>query len=269
MTSIWFKNTVLALGLIGGLAACDSVSTASDTPQATAQNADQVTANEITFKATDGGDVVADLYLSTAGKDAPLIMLFHQAGANGRSEYENITPKLVAQGFNILQVDQRSGGGYYGHSNRTVKARGKSATFCPAYADLEGALAFAKSQGFAGKKYVWGSSYSAALVLKLGGEHGSDLAGVLSFSPGIGPAMGACHANQYISALNTQALILRPRHEMNAAGKEQQELAKKNNVKFFISEDGVHGSSTLDASRAKGGVEESWAQVWSFLDVTP
>jgi hypothetical protein len=52
---------------------------------------------------------------------------------------------------------------------------------------------------------------------------------------------------------------------MDASGEEQRTMAQAQGLIFFVSENGLHGSSTLDASRAKGGVEASWEQVWAFL----
>ena len=101
---------------------------------------------EITFKAADGEIVYADYFAANKSENMPLIIVFHQAGSNGRGEYQYITPKLVANGYAVLQVDQRSGGGHFGSLNRTVNARGGKTAYCQAYPDMEAALAYAKSQ---------------------------------------------------------------------------------------------------------------------------
>jgi pimeloyl-ACP methyl ester carboxylesterase len=49
---------------------------------------------------------------------------------------------------------------------------------------MEEALAWARSSGNNGKVLLWGSSYSAALVLVLAAEHHDEVGGVLGFSPG-------------------------------------------------------------------------------------
>ena len=89
-----------------------------------------VQAEEVTFKTTDGGTVYADEFTADAGKSAPLIMLFHQAGANGRAEYQNTAPRFRDAGFSVLLVDLRSGGDRFGGNNRTVDARGDSTGYC-------------------------------------------------------------------------------------------------------------------------------------------
>ncbi len=233
---------------------------------------------EVNFTASDGGTIYADLLfsepvpgqVSEQNESQPFIVLFHQAGSNGRGEYASIIPKLRAKGYNLLVVDQRSGGGYFGHENRTVKARGGKTKYCAAYPDMEAALSYAQTKSGGGKVFAWGSSYSAALVLKLASVHGDGLAGVLSFSPATGRAMGACNANNFIADVTIPALGLRPESEMgndiNKGGQKQRELYTEQGLDYYVAKDGVHGSSMLDPSRAKGDVEPTWATVWAFLD---
>lgn len=233
---------------------------AEPTIMATAQPAD------VTFTATDGGTVYADLHISSHNEAQPFIVLFHQAGSNGRGEYASIIPKLTAKGYSLLVVDQRSGGGYYGSENRTVKARGGKTTYCEAYPDMEAALSYAKTKSGNSKIFAWGSSYSAALVLKLASQHGDDLAGVLSFSPATGGAMGVCNANNFIAGVNIPALGIRPDSEMGKGGQAQRALYTAKGLDYYVSKDGVHGSSMLDPSRAKGDVEPTWAAVFAFVN---
>jgi len=54
----------------------------------------------VTFPASDGLVVTADLYMAYA-PTAPMILLFHQAGYS-RGEYLEIAPRLNALGFNAL-----------------------------------------------------------------------------------------------------------------------------------------------------------------------
>lgn len=223
--------------------------------------------SEVTFNAADGGVIYADLLVSDAGKSAPLILFFHQASANGRAEYSAIVPELATLGYNLLIVDQRSGGSHFGGTNRTVDARGGKTPYCPAYVDLEAALSFVIAEGFDGPRFAWGSSYSAALVLKLAGEHGDDLTGVLAFSPASGSGMGACAANQFVSDVKIPAIGFRPQSEMSDSGKAQQDLFIEHGLEFYVAADGVHGSSMLDPSRANGDTGPTWDAVWEFLDL--
>ncbi len=224
-----------------------------------------VEAKEINFKAADGVKVYADLYLAPAGKEAPLVILFHQAGSSARGEYGPIIPRLSAMGLNVLAVDQRAGGKYFGSSNRTVEANGgRSTKYCAAYPDMEAALAYAIKGGFSGPRFVWGSSYSAALVLKLGGEHKDDITAVLSFSPGSGIAMGPCNANNYLDTVAVPVLALSPRNEMKSR-KEQFARLNARGMTTFVAEKGLHGSSMLVEERTKSDTSATWDTVIGFL----
>ncbi|MEI9987172.1 MAG: alpha/beta hydrolase [Aliidongia sp.] len=136
----------------------------------------------VSFPASDGGTVHGDLYRSATPAKA-VILLFHQAGSN-RGEYEPIAPRLTALGYDALAVDQRAGGTLWGHGNQTVTERGGPVDNIKALPDLEGALAYATKTWPGRPVIAWGSSYSASLVFFLAARHPSEIAAVLSFSPG-------------------------------------------------------------------------------------
>ena len=264
------------LGLLYGILAIGLAVSNAQTVQSTeaAQNNAETIAmpvtqsSEVTFTAVDGETVYADLHLSNQNENQPFIILFHQAGANGRAEYANIIPKLTTKGYSLLVVDQRSGGERFGGENRTVKARGEKTDYCAAYPDMEAALTYAKIKSN-GSIFAWGSSYSAAMVLKLASEHADDLAGVLSFSPASGSSMGACSAKLFTAAVSIPTIAFRPDEEIAFVGAEEQALFEQSGHTYYVAKDGVHGSSMLDPSRtkgrAKGDVEPTWEVVWAFL----
>jgi len=139
---------------------------------------------KIEFPSSDGIQITADVY-APLDEFAPFIILFHQAGWS-RGEYMEIAPKLVAMGFNCMAVDLRSGGSINGTENEThkrAKVLGMPTKYINAYQDIEAAVAYARGRLAKGKLIIWGSSYSAALVLEYAGQH-QDVEGVLSFSPG-------------------------------------------------------------------------------------
>lgn len=228
----------------------------------------EVAPQEVTFKSKDGLKLFADIYESPKGKNAPFIMLFHQGGGDVRGEYSTIVPKLLESGYNVFATDTRQGGDRFG-TNRTMSGVKKEFTYCDAYQDLESALEYAKEQGFTGKKIVWGSSFSATLVLKLGENYPEDLAGVLAFSPASGPPMGECQPVEYAENLKLPTLILRPRTEMQSERSQNQFAEfKRQGHQTYIAENGVHGSSMLVESRIKGSAEEHWNIVLKFIKKT-
>lgn len=195
------------------------------------------------------------------------LVLFHQGGSNARGEYTPIIPKLLNMGFNILTVDQRSGGQRYGSYNKTVAdIHMNRFHYCDAYPDLVRALQYADAKT-SGKIIVWGSSYSAMLVLQLAQEHSDKIAGVLSFSPASGPPMNDCQPEPYLESLQIPILILKPASEMESdRSKNQQAIAAKAGHPFYIAKNGVHGSSMLVEERTGHPVIDTWNVVTSFLE---
>ncbi len=139
----------------------------------------------IRFPSEDGLEITADLYRAQESK-GPFIILYHRAGWS-RGEYREIAPRLVELGYNCLAVDQRSGYAINGVVNETAMraARaGKPMDFLAAYQDMEAALEYARKKLGAKEIVLWGSSYSASLVLLLAAHHPDEVRAVLAFSPG-------------------------------------------------------------------------------------
>ncbi len=139
----------------------------------------------ITFPSGDGILITADTYILHK-KEAPLIILFHQAGWS-RGEYIEIAPRLNEKGFNCMAVDLRSGKAVNNIVNETAtraKKEGRSVTYADALPDMEAALLYARQHYGRGKIIAWGSSYSASLVLKLAGDRPEWVDGALAFAPG-------------------------------------------------------------------------------------
>ncbi|MCO6500831.1 MAG: alpha/beta hydrolase [Vicingus serpentipes] len=140
---------------------------------------------KITFNATDGLEVTADLYI-THPNSSPLIILFHQAGWS-RGEYLEIAPKLNELGYNCIAVDQRSGGeinGVLNETNQRALEQEKGTSYVDALVDMISAIDYVKSNYKDAQKIIlWGSSYSSSLALKIAGER-TDIDAVISFAPG-------------------------------------------------------------------------------------
>lgn len=220
---------------------------------------------EISFLTPDSITIIGDFH--HVDKEANTILLFHQAGGDARGEYETIIPKLVEAGFNVAAIDQRVGGDRFGGTNRTMaNIDPNNYAYCDAYPDLNSALDYVIDAGYTGNKIIWGSSYSAALVVQLGNNRPDDIAGVLAFSPASGPAMGGCDPNQYFETISIPLMVLRPDREMeNESVKKQFELAQQLEHKTHISENGVHGSSMLVSERTEADMTKTWIAVMEFL----
>ena len=228
------------------------------------------TFEEISFFTPDSILIFGDLY--TIDKNESTILLFHQGGSNSRAEYESIIPRLTERGFNVLAIDQRVGGQYYGKYNRTLAnipthIYGDGYGYCDAYNNLESALDYVIDSGFSGNKILWGSSYSASLAIQLASNRQNDINGVLAFSPASGAPLKDCLPGQYFESINIPMLILKPPHEMQSEqSKLQIELAEKFNHQTFVPEHGIHGSSMLVKERVGNDVEKTWDVVFGFID---
>lgn len=214
---------------------------------------------QVVLKAADGVEVFGTY--SQPEKPRGIILLFHQA-ESGQGEYLTIVPRLAAQGFATLTIDQRSGGDMFG-GNWTVKKLGKSAGYLDARQDLEAALAWAEAKKL--PVILWGSSYSASLAFLIAADH-PEVKALLAFSPGEyfdgKPAVAPAAAKLTMPVFVTSD----PVPDEIAAGKALIDAVPSANKRQFVPVNGgVHGSSTLIVAR-NSGAEDVWSAVLAFLD---
>lgn len=221
----------------------------------------------ITFKAKDDLEVTADLYLTDDAK-APMIVLFHQAGWS-RGEYKEIAPKLNKLGFNCLAVDQRSGGEINDVSNETFKkaeGKGLSTNYVDAIPDMNAAIDYVKANyKEASKTLIWGSSYSAGLVLKIAAER-KDIDGVLSFSPGEYYSKQGKPKDWIKSTaknITVPTFITSAKLEKKSWWDIAAEIPEENRAYFLPTKLGKHGSRALWEKFSDSA--EYWKAVEEFL----
>lgn len=135
----------------------------------------------IQLAAADGKTVYGDFYSSGKTQSKTVLLMFHQAGSNA-AEYATIAPQMAKAGYDCLAIDQRSGGRRFGRENRTADGASPTNDYMAAYADLQGAVAWAQHLHYQ-NIVPWGSSYSASLTLKLLSENPNLPCGLV-FSPG-------------------------------------------------------------------------------------
>ena len=221
-----------------------------------------------TVRAADGQVVHVDLHLVDADRRRPLLILFHQARSNARGEYANVVPRLMEAGYNVLAVDQRSGGSHLGDENRTVAELppgAKELPYCDAYPDLVAALRYAEAAGLRGPRVALGSSYSAGLVLRLAVEEKDALAAVVACSPASGPPMAVCDPAPWIPQVTLPALVLRPGSEMQRESvRDHLAACRAAGLQTYVAEEGVHGASMLDPDRA-ADAGATWQVLLDFL----
>ena len=197
---------------------------------------------------SDSVQIYGETYFGSLDARAPLILLFHQGGSNGRGEYAPLSRWLNDAGFRAIAWDQRSGGEIHGETNRTVAGlpRELDPGYCDAYPDLQAALDYTVAAGSGKKVFVWGSSYSASLIFRLAAENPERVAGVVAFSPASGGPMVECRARQWVDRVDAPVFVLRPAPEMaRDSSIEQRDILTSAGADFLVVENGVHGSSML------------------------
>ena len=221
-------------------------------------------AEPVTLTAADGVKVFGTVWRAARSRP-PVIVAFHQAGSS-IAEYEPLAPRLVAAGFTVLAIDQRSGDGAFGGSNRTAAALGREARYDEALPDLEAALAWGRAEAKGAPVVVWGSSYSAALVFLLVAAHPGEATALVAFSPGeylgrqgaVREAAARVRVPVYIDQASSGDEIAASAAILKAVpGADKQQLVSKAKA--------AHGSSTLRADTNPAGSEAHWQSVLKFL----
>ncbi len=202
----------------------------------------------ITFPSEDGLLITANVYAPHTNRQAPVIVLFHQAGSS-RGEYSEIAPRLNAMGFNAMAVDQRSGDISRGIENETAQRardKGLDTHYNHALPDMIAALKYARQHLTKGKVIAWGSSYSAALVLKLAGEQPKLSDATIAFSPGeYFPVSGKTWIEDAARKITTPVFITSAKHEADEWSSIFTAIPAKDKTGFIPEGDGKHGSRAL------------------------
>jgi pimeloyl-ACP methyl ester carboxylesterase len=215
---------------------------------------------QVSFNAKDGLEITADLYKTN---DAyPYMLLFHQAGFS-RGEYKNTAQIFNNFGYNCLAIDQRSGdiaNGIINETAKRAKAKELSTPYIEAYQDMEAALDYAYKKS--GKPIVVvGSSYSAALVLRLASENIQKISKVLAYSPGEyiqGHSVAA-----WSNLLETPVFVTSSKAEAESVADLVKGSSNEKLVHFTPKGEGVHGSRVLWKSTANN--QEYWVATRIFL----
>jgi len=224
----------------------------------------------ISFKSTDGLLITADSYTPHNSSTTPLIVLFHQAGSS-RGEYNEIAPRLNKLGFNCIAVDLRSGEYSRGKDNETaIRAAnaGLPTSYADALPDIIAALNYADTHYSNSKIIAWGSSYSAALALKVAGDQPELVDAVISFSPGeYFSHVGKSKTWIRDSAKNIKAatFITSSKNEAGSWAAIYDVINTSSKQSFIPKTAGKHGSKALWKKYADS--QDYWDAVTEFLNI--
>lgn len=222
----------------------------------------------VTTLAPDGVTLYGETYFGDLESTAPLVVLFHQAGSNGRGEYGELAGWLNGAGYRAVAWDLRSGGDLFGSENRTASGAGAAADvgYCEVYPDLQAALDWVVKEGGAEETVVWGSSYSGALVFALAARNPERVGGVIAFSPAGGGPMVDCRPRQWVDSVRAPIAVFRPGSEMEVPSVvEQRDVLLSGGVEFHVVEHGIHGSSMLVDTRTGHPMADARDEVLAWL----
>ncbi len=217
---------------------------------------------ELTFASKDGHAITANLYEVDSRK--PVILLCHQAGYN-KYEYADIAPRLNAMGFDVMAIDQRSGGDFAGMSNKTyhsAKAKGLATEFLDATQDIEAAVDYLFER-YGREIIVWGSSYSSSLVLFVAAENTHVKASV-SFSPGDYFGEARPSLTQVLKHHEKPFFITSSKEESERVSNLLKDIRLNGyQIQFTPEGKGYHGSRAL--WNGQEGADEYWEALTLFL----
>lgn len=211
------------------------------------------------FPSKDGLLITADLY--QVGKDKPYMVLCHLAGLS-RGEYKDTAKKLNQLGYNCLALDARSGNEVFGITNETAqRARDqhKPTEYLDAEQDILAAIDYTDSLSGDNGVILFGSSYSAALALKIGTDN-PKVKRVIAFSPGeyFGEQL---QLKEYIKDFHKPLFVTSAKKEAPQVTELTEHIKGVN--QFIPQQEGAHGSIALWETTP--GHEEYWQALQAFL----
>lgn len=217
----------------------------------------------IEFPSKDGLIISADLY--EVDPNIPVVLLCHQAGYN-KYEYADIAPRLNKMGFNVLAMDQRSGGSFANMQNETynraIKNGSDEIEFTDAIQDIESAINYL-SGVYKQKVIVWGSSYSSTLALHIAAKN-KNIKAVISFSPGDYFGDQLPSLKKVFPKIEQPFLVTSSKTEASKLKELLSNVKLTNHQSQFVpTSDGFHGSKALWIDQK--GSDEYWNAINSFL----
>jgi len=216
---------------------------------------------KLTFLASDGLEVTADLYLFDAG--APYIILLHQENSS-RGEYREIAPRLQRLGFNCLAVDLRSGREANFVQNETAALAQRNnfpATLLDCEKDILAAMDYVNKTAMRNRYMIFGSSFSASLAMKVANQNWR-LAGVIAFSPG--EYFNPLSVKDWIKDFNRLIYVTSNRREQSFVAELIKDIPGHLRTEYQQSGEGVRGAPALWTDNPVAS--ELWMSLMLFIN---
>ena len=202
-----------------------------------------------TFPSADNLPITADYY-PVKNQNAAMLILCHQAGWS-RGEYSETAGWFNQMGFQVLAIDQRSGGEVNQVSNQTharAVKKGLATGYLDAKQDIEAAVRYAQKTYKPKATILVGSSYSAALVVRILAEGKFSLKAGLAFSPGE-YFSDKTYLTSVCSQIGIPLLITSARNEDSYWKGFAAKVPSQHLTTFLPNVKGDHGSRALWSSK--------------------
>jgi dienelactone hydrolase len=199
----------------------------------------------VNFYSEDGVKITADIY-ETEKETDKYMLLFHQAEYS-RGEHKETARRLIKLGFNCIAVDLRHGNEVNYVVNETAqfaRENNISHSMLDAEKDILASIKYTQKTFSGAKIFLFGSSFSASLCLKIAKEKGN-IESVIAFSPGefFEPQL---NIQKNITGLSIPIFVACPKSELKYITDILSGIADKNKEIFTPERgDGLHGSKTL------------------------
>lgn len=222
------------------------------------------TGKTIQIESTNGLTINADLYL-LQDSTKPFIILFHQAGYS-RGEYRPIAPRLNQLGYNCIAIDQRSGESVNDVINETAKSAKElslKTDYISAFPDIEASLKYTHENFKPNKVIIWGSSYSASLVLIMASKYKKEINAVIAFSPGEYFTYEGKMIKEYSKQISCPCFITSTKDESSSLTEIFNNINCTTKIMYVPEGKGKHGSSALWSNQSEN--EKYWKVLIEFL----
>jgi len=218
---------------------------------------------KITIMTAGNYKAVGDLY--EVGANKPVILLCHQANYN-KYEYADIGPKLNEMGFNALAIDLTGGGTFAAHQNETIKNRGEievADRIKIVENEIEAAVNYL-AERYNNKVIVWGSSYTATLVV-YAAINNKNVKASISFSGFNHFGDSRPTLESMLPSLDKPFFMTSSKEEVPVVTKilKDQKLTEQQ-LQFIPNGEGNHGSKAI--WNGQKDAEEYWVALKSFLN---
>lgn len=225
---------------------------------------DTASISTVTYPSTDELLITADLYRIDDTSD--FMILFHRAGWS-RGEYIDTALKFNALGYNVLAVDQRSGGQINGIKNETylrALAKGYSTTYVAAGRDVEASIEYVRDELKCNSISILGSSYSATLVLVIAQDYEAVIEAIICFSPGEHFLWKGEKIRQVVDELTLPVFVTSKKTEIAKLETLFGYIGSEIKIQHKPEKSGRHGSEALWESFDESTAH--WDAITKFLD---